>query len=162
VPLHYVGIRVRNLQRALRFYTRVLGLKVTVRGDFRAAGRGIWVGLQDPRSKVKLELNWYPPNSKYGGRYHPGDALDHIGFVLGNAPSERLEQEHARLLRAGARPTPVTPTTTGGWMFCVRDPDGNWVEVFRWPTAAERRAEQRMISRGSPRRRARSRAGKVT
>jgi catechol 2,3-dioxygenase-like lactoylglutathione lyase family enzyme len=113
VRLHYVGIRVTNLQRSLRFYTKLLGLRETVRGDFRKYGRGIWVGMQDPRSKVKLEINWYPPKSKYGSRYRPVDALDHVGFDIGSASSRKLSQVYGRLVRAGARPTPLTPEPTG-------------------------------------------------
>jgi catechol 2,3-dioxygenase-like lactoylglutathione lyase family enzyme len=142
VRLHYVGIRVSNLRRSLRFYTKVLGLRVMVRGDFRKFGRGIWVGLQDPRSKAKLEINWYPPESPFGSRYRAGDALDHIGFVIGHASARKLEKVYVGLLRAGARPTPMTPERTGGWMACVKDPDGNWVEIFRRPTPTEQRAER--------------------
>lgn len=140
--LHYVGIRVSDLRRSLRFYTRVLGLKETIRGDLRGLGRGIWVGLEDPKSKVKLELNWYPPGSAFGGRYRTGDALDHIGFEIGRASPRALVRRYEALLRAGARPTSITPATTDGWMGCVRDPDGNWVEVFRRPTPAEERRER--------------------
>jgi catechol 2,3-dioxygenase-like lactoylglutathione lyase family enzyme len=152
VRLHYVGIRVTNLQRSLRFYTQVLGSRETVRGDFRKYGRGIRVGTHDPRSKVKLDINWYPPKSKYGSRYRPGDALDHGGFDIGSATSRKLGQVYERLLRAGARLTSVTPGSTGGRMACVQDPDGNWIEVVRMPTATERRAESRLTSR-KPRRR---------
>lgn len=137
MPLHYVGIRVTNLRRSLRFYTRVLGLRVKIRGDHRSFGRGIWVGLEDPRTKAKLELNWYPPGSRFAKRYVPGEALDHVGFLLGPVPRSRLGAEYDRLLAAGARPTPVTPESTDGWQACVLDPDGNWIEIFRWPTRRE-------------------------
>jgi catechol 2,3-dioxygenase-like lactoylglutathione lyase family enzyme len=138
---------VKDLGRSLRFYTRVLGLKERARGDLRKEGRGIWVGLWDPRSKVKLEINWYPPNSRFGRRYRPGDALDHIGFDIGHVSSQKLQGVYTRLLRAGARPTPVTPAATEGWMACVQDPDGNWIEIFRLPTAADRRVERPVRNR---------------
>jgi catechol 2,3-dioxygenase-like lactoylglutathione lyase family enzyme len=147
VPYWYTGIRVTNLRRSLRFYTEVMGLKETIRGDHRSAGRGIWVGLSDPKTRQRLELNWYPPGSRYATRYRPGDGLDHLGFLLGNVPRSRLETEYARLLRRGATPTPMTPDVTDGWMFSVLDPDGNWVEVFRRPTAAEERQQAREARR---------------
>jgi lactoylglutathione lyase len=150
--LHYVGIRVRNLRRSLRFYTHVLGLRELVRGDHRPYGKGIWVGLTDPKSGVKLELNWYPPRSRYAVPFEPGEGLDHIGFFVGAVGRPTLEAEYRRLRRAGAGPTPVTPESSDGWQACVTDPDGHWIELFRWPTAAERRAEVRAKNRrGKPR-----------
>jgi catechol 2,3-dioxygenase-like lactoylglutathione lyase family enzyme len=140
--LHYVGIRVTDLDRSIRFYTRVMGLKVAVRGDHREYGRGIWVGLTDPRTHQKLELNWYPPESEFWVEYIPGEALDHVGFFLGRVPASSLRAEYDRLLRAGAKPTAITPDSTSGWQACVTDPDGNWIELFRWPTSAEARAER--------------------
>lgn len=154
MPLHYVGIRVRDLNRSLRFYTKVLGLKEVLRGDHRPYGKGVWVGLADPRSGVRLELNWYPPRSRYAVAFVPGEGLDHIGFHLGAVGRRRLEAEYRRLRAAGARPTPVTPASSDGWQACVKDPDGNWIEIFRGPTAAERRAEARAPRRRSRKRRA--------
>jgi catechol 2,3-dioxygenase-like lactoylglutathione lyase family enzyme len=152
VPFWYAGIRVTDLRRSLRFYTEVLGLREAIRGDHRSVGMGIWVGLEDPKTHQRLELNWYPPGSRYAVRYRSGEALDHLGFLLGNVPRSRLEAEYARLLRSGAKPTAVTPAVTDGWMFQVRDPDGNWVEVFRRPTPAEARRETQLARK----RRARS------
>jgi catechol 2,3-dioxygenase-like lactoylglutathione lyase family enzyme len=147
MPLEYVGIRVKDLRRAQRFYTKVMGLRVRKRGDIRKEGGGIWVGLSDPRSGHMLELNWYPPGSKFGTKFTPGESLDHIGFLLGNVSERRLVAEYERLLEAGARPTGVTPALTGGWMACVRDPEGNWVEIFRRPTPSELRPKRKKTPR---------------
>lgn len=144
--LEQVGLRVTNLQRSLRFYTKGLGLKVTARGDTRGWGGGLWVQLEDPRSHRNLELNWYPLGSMFGSRYTVGCGVDHIDFTLGVAPVSALETTLLRLLRAGARATPYTPATTAGWMASVLDPDGIWITVGRRPTAAERRAVSRSSS----------------
>lgn len=139
VRLYYVGIRVRDLRRSLRFYKDALGLREKIRGDHRRLGKGVWVGLEDPRSKAKLELNWYPSGSRFAKPYRAGEGLDHIGFLLGRVPRETLEAEYSRLLQAGARPTDVTPESSSGWQACVLDPDGNWIELFRWPVQKRRR-----------------------
>lgn len=147
MALRYTGIRVRELERSLRFYTGALGLKEVRRGDLRSFGLGVWVLLEDPRSHQRLELNWYPRSSSYGKRFVPGDGLDHIGFLLGRVSASRLGSEYRRLLRAGAGRTEITPEVSGGWVANVTDPDGNWVEIFRWPTAAEERAQRREASK---------------
>jgi catechol 2,3-dioxygenase-like lactoylglutathione lyase family enzyme len=143
VPLYYTGLRVRNLERSIQFYTRALGLKVENRGDGREWGAGLWVELTDPRSKGRIELNWYPKGSKWATPFEPGDALDHLGFFLGHVPRTHLDRLYRRLIANGAKPTRITPDFSEGWTAYVTDPDGNWVEIFRRPTAAEQRAQAR-------------------
>ncbi|HKS59247.1 MAG TPA: VOC family protein [Thermoplasmata archaeon] len=133
-----VGLRVTQLKRSVRFYTSALGLREVRRGDTRSWGGGIWVLLEDPRSRRKIELNWYPKGSRFYTRYRAGDAVDHLDFTLGVAPKKELERVYRRLLRQGAKPTGFEPSTTEGWMASVTDPDGIWVTIGRRPTAAER------------------------
>ncbi|MGI0152033.1 MAG: VOC family protein, partial [Thermoplasmata archaeon] len=118
------GIRVTDLDRSTKFYTEIMGLREQRRG--RVTHGGIWVLLSDPRTRQRLELNWYPPGSPFATRYVPGDGLDHIGF--------HFVQKAAFVRRAiarGAKPA-LFPTSPGGvpGVFYFRDPDGNWVEVF--------------------------------
>jgi len=150
MPLRYAGLRVTQLARSVRFYTKVLGLKEIRRGDARSVGAGIWVLLEDPKTKQHLELNWYPKGSAFGGKFTLGEGLDHLGFLLGRVPASALQREYDRLLRHGARPVGIPPEKTDGWTAYVTDPDGHWIEIFRWPTAAEERA-----ARPKPRRRKR-------
>jgi catechol 2,3-dioxygenase-like lactoylglutathione lyase family enzyme len=138
--LEQVGLRVTNLERSLRFYRRALGLEEVRRGDTRWWGGGIWVLLRDPRSRRVVELNWYPPTSRFYERYATGTAVDHLDFTLGVASRATLERAYRRLLRHGGRPTGLQPSTTEGWMASVRDPDGIWITVGRRPTPSERRA----------------------
>jgi catechol 2,3-dioxygenase-like lactoylglutathione lyase family enzyme len=137
--LEVAGLRVTDLGRSLRFYTRALGLAVEKRGDTRSWGGGKWVQLVDPRSRRRIELNWYPNGSRFYAPYRAGDALDHLDFSLGAAPRAALEVVYRRLLRSGARPTGYAPSTTEGWMASVLDPDGLWITIGRRPTRAERR-----------------------
>src|SRR5208282_1649326 len=126
-----VGLRVTQLSRSLKFYTKALGLRVVRRGDTRSWGGGIWVLLEDPRSRRKVELNWYPKESIFYSPYRAGEAVDHLDFTLGVASRTELERVYARLLRFGAKPTGYEPSTTSGWMASVTDPDGIWITVGR-------------------------------
>jgi lactoylglutathione lyase len=133
-----VGLRVSQLPRSLRFYTKALGLREVRRGDTRSWGGGIWVRLEDPSSHAKVELNWYPKGSLFAGPYRTGEGVDHLDFTLGVAPRRELERVYRRLLKQGGRPTGYEPSTTGGWMASVTDPDGIWITVGRRPTLRER------------------------
>jgi catechol 2,3-dioxygenase-like lactoylglutathione lyase family enzyme len=144
--LRYSGVRVTDLNRSLRFYTKALGLREVSRGDLSQYGRGTWVLLQDPSSHQRLELNWYPKGSQFDVPFVTGEGLDHIGFFLGPVPAGTLSRMVKRLLRHGAGPTNVTPATTEGWVGYVTDPDGNWIEIFRAQTTAEKRREKAKVA----------------
>lgn len=135
-----VGLRVTDLRRSLRFYTRALGLKIVRKGDTRSWGGGLWVLLKDPKSHRMVELNWYPKASRFYSPFRAGDSLDHLDFDIGVADRAVLEKVYRGLLRNGGKPTGYHPATTEGWMASVKDPDGNWITVGRSPTRSERRA----------------------
>ena len=120
-----MGIRVTDLDRSLAFYSRALGLEEERRGDNLANGGGIWVLLRDPRSGMRLELNWYPPESRWAIPYEPGEGLDHIGFVVGD-----VRAAYQELLAHGAEPR-IDPDVSDGFIAYVADPDGNWIEIYR-------------------------------
>ena len=122
--LRYCGIRVRDLDRSTAFYVGLLGLKEVGRRSTRRAGT--WVLLEDPRTHQRLELNWYPPGSRFAIPYVPGDGLDHLGFHVAR-PAETVR----RLRRAGVEMA-LDPSAAGGipGVYYLKDPDGNWVEIF--------------------------------
>ncbi len=119
----YAGLRVTDLERSLRFYREGLGLVEEGRGTMSHGGT--FVGLLDPATKFRLELNYYPPGSPYAVPYAVGEGLDHLGVVV---PDARAAIE--RLRRLGAR-VAVEPWHEAGryWIGFVEDPDGIWVEV---------------------------------
>ncbi len=61
--LRYCGIRVLDLERSLKFYNVLFGLKVKRKGKMYHGGK--WILLEDGRSHQRLELNWYPKDSPY-------------------------------------------------------------------------------------------------
>ena len=119
----YLGIRVTDLARSLRFYTEGLGLRERGRGSMSHGGQ--FVGLEDPTSHFELELNVYPAGSPYAVPYAVGEGLDHLGVEVTDARAtiERLRAMGARVA--------VEPWLEGGryWIGFVEDPDGIWIEV---------------------------------
>jgi catechol 2,3-dioxygenase-like lactoylglutathione lyase family enzyme len=59
----YFGIRVRDLKRSIRLYSRVLGLKQVHKGTMGHGG--VFVHLKKPGSSQRLELNYYPPGNRF-------------------------------------------------------------------------------------------------
>jgi catechol 2,3-dioxygenase-like lactoylglutathione lyase family enzyme len=122
--LRYFGIRVRDLERSVRFYTELLGLREVGGGRMYHGGR--YVVVQDPRTRQRLELNWYPPGHPWATRYVPGEGLDHIGFRVPDAAAT-----YRTLLGKGVRPA-LAPGDRHGvrGVYYLLDPDGNWLEFF--------------------------------
>lgn len=129
--LAYTGLRVTDLERSLRFFTRFFGLSEVARGDSSSSGGGVAVLLRDPFTGQKLELNYYPPGSKYSVPYVPGEGLDHVAFRVADLAGKlkELAKEGYLPVRKG---DPVEPMK-GFHLAYVSDPDGNWVELWQQP-----------------------------
>jgi catechol 2,3-dioxygenase-like lactoylglutathione lyase family enzyme len=134
--LSYVGLRVRDLPKSVAFYTEVFGLvpvqpEELGRMDPKQPGA---ILLRDPVSGLRLELNYYPPDSPYAVPYSPGEALDHIAFKV-----DDLDATLARLEKLGYRPERMAhyegpmAVTPHYRMAYVGDPDGMQLELFDAP-----------------------------
>ncbi len=119
----YTGIRVRDLDRSIRFYTEGLGMELRGRRKIPRTG-GENVDLATPGSDRILELNWYPRVGMVK-QYRKGDELDHMAFRV-----EFMKAAIEHLARHGGRTT-VPPFREGeSWVAFVADPDGIWIELL--------------------------------
>jgi len=127
--LVYTGLRVRDIERSLKFYTEILDMEVVERLESFEPTRGKAVTLRSPGSSQLLELNWYEEGSRFGTAYVSGEELDHLGFEV-----EDLEDAVKRLEEKGVEVV-VRPGTIGGnigWREAfVKDPDGIWIELVQ-------------------------------
>jgi lactoylglutathione lyase len=121
--LVYFGIRVRNLKRSLRFYTKALGMNVIHRG--RMLHGGVFVHLKKRGSTQRLELNYYPPTNRFYENYRSGTEMDHIGFWVND-----VDRTYAQLISRGARKAVAPFSNNGERLAYVKDPDGIWIEFF--------------------------------
>lgn len=117
----YTGIRVRNLKKSIRFYTKFFGMKVIAKGKIPSTKGQIAV-LKNDDSAQELELNYYPNNVTY----ETGEELDHLAFEVDDLDAllKKLELDGIK---------PVTGVITGGvrwsrWCY-IADPDGIWIEL---------------------------------
>ncbi len=120
---YYTGIRVRDLKKSLAFYRKAFGMKVVNEGTMGHGGK--YVQLVGDGSRQKLELNWYPPGSRFYTPYRKGEEMDHFAFVVDDVRKAYLD-----LLRKGAKPA-VPPEKSEGTEVYVQDPDGIWIELLQ-------------------------------
>ena len=100
-----------------------MGMRELLRGRMKAGG--VFVQLKDPRSRQRLELNYYPPGKKYYERFKNGSELDHLAFW------ERDVDKRYEELLARAATGAVEPFSKGGYRLAfVKDPDGIWIELL--------------------------------
>ncbi|HUI24259.1 MAG TPA: VOC family protein [Nitrososphaerales archaeon] len=119
----YTGIRVKNLEESVRFYTRLLGMKETGRNRIEATG-GTVVSLKSVEGGQELELNYYPKRNKYAIKYAAGEGLDHLAFKV-----EDLDVALAELGKAGHPTVLKVKGSSSRWAY-VKDPNGIWIELF--------------------------------
>ena len=125
--LDYAGLRVTRLAAAVRFYTKALGLVERSRG--RMSHGGVWVLLEDPRSHQRLELNWYPPKSRFYAPFVPGEGFDHLGVRV-----QDLAAAEARLERAGAKKVDEITYRGKPQLAYFEGPDRAWIELILSPS----------------------------
>jgi lactoylglutathione lyase len=125
--LSYFGIRVTDLERSVRFYTKFFKLKEVARVDNLSRGAGLAVLLRDPESGSKLELNYYPPSSQFGSPFIGGESLDHLCFRVENV-EEMLQELAEEKIYPVDLPSEVADGKTIAY---IKDPDGNWIELWR-------------------------------
>jgi len=121
--LIYSGIRVKDLEKSVAFYTQVMGMKVTDRAKHEET-KGENVGLGNEEGQYSLELNYYEKGSKFATDYGVGEGLDHLAFHV-----EDIDKFAAEASKAGYPIVLDMKTQTSRWVY-IQDPNGIWIEIF--------------------------------
>ena len=119
----YVGIRVKDVEKSISFYTGLLGMKVQGRSKIELT-KGETVGLETEDGGFILELNYYEQNSPYHTEYMVGEGLDHLAFKVDDL-DRTLEEARKR----GYRIILEMKAQENRWAY-IEDPNGIWIEVF--------------------------------
>ena len=118
----YTGIRVKDLDESVDFYTKVLGMKVVDRNKVPIA-KGEVVNLVSEDGGFILELNHYDKASKYNSRYTVGEGLDHLAFK-----ADDLDGLLAEAKKLGYPSVVEMKTEHSRWVY-LKDPNGIWIEL---------------------------------
>jgi lactoylglutathione lyase len=120
-------LRVGDLERSLKFYTEVLGMRLLRRNDYPDGKFTLaFVGYQDEADGAVLELtyNWGVDS------YEPGTAYGHVALEVDDACEEIRRRGGVVTREAG----PMKHGTTV--IAFVQDPDGYKVELIQKKRAA--------------------------
>jgi lactoylglutathione lyase len=127
VAFGYTGIRVKDLEESVKFYTGVLGMKEVDRFTQESTlGKVVLLAMEG--SGHQLELNYYPPGNRFDVKYDVGEGLDHLGFEV-----KDLDAVLAEAKRAGYPAHLVMKDSTHRWAY-IQDPNGIWIEFFVPPS----------------------------
>jgi len=121
--LIYTGIRVKDLEKSVEFYTKLLGMKETGRTEVDMT-KGETVGLVSEDGGHLLELNYYGKGSDFDTKYGVGEALDHLAFQV-----DDLDKAIAEAAKAGYPVVLDMKTKTSRWTY-IKDPNGIYIELF--------------------------------
>jgi len=119
----YVGIRVKDLQKSIDFYTKLLGMRVVGRHKFEKTGGEI-VNLRGEKGGFMLELNHYERDSPFNTPYVLGEELDHLAFRVDDL-DEALEEA-----RSSGYPSVLEIESDNTRWAYIEDPNGIWVELY--------------------------------
>ena len=115
----HAGITVRDLERARRFYSDLLGLKEVARPDLGFPG--IWYAIGACQLHLMVPPEGWPagePDGAFAGR------VRHLALGV-----EGWETLTARLKAEGVPLRESAPTPRGPRRVFVKDPDGNVLEL---------------------------------
>jgi catechol 2,3-dioxygenase-like lactoylglutathione lyase family enzyme len=116
-----VSLSVGDLDESRRFYGEVLGLEdVTPHGQ----SAPVFFRISKTETGYSQSMNLFPAEKPLAREESP---LHHLAFQI---PRDLFEEEQSRLEEAGLSPArndhPEIPVRS----MYVRDPDGNWIELF--------------------------------
>jgi lactoylglutathione lyase len=123
-------LRVGNLQRAIDFYTQVLGmtlLRTSENPEYKYTLAFVGYGSNPEHAELELTYNWGVDH------YEPGTAYGHIALAVPDAAAacDRIRQAGGNVTREAG------PVKGGSTVIAfVTDPDGYKIELIERPESA--------------------------
>ena len=123
--LAHTMIRVRDLEKSLDFYTRILGMEVLRQKEYpegKFTNTFVGYGPEETHPAIELTYNWGQEEA-----YDMGNGWGHVALEVPDvyATCEKLQQAGAKITR------PPGPMKHGTRVIAfVEDPDGYKVELL--------------------------------
>lgn len=122
----YTGIRVKDLEASVKFYTTVLGMKVRGRNTIDAAKGTVVELVCEGEGANTLELNYYEKGSRFDTKYEVGEGLDHLAFVVKDLDAALAEADKA------GHPVVLKMREPESRYAYIQDPNGIWIELAQF------------------------------
>mgnify|MGYP003627872098 CR=1 FL=1 len=116
----HVVLYVKDTDKMLDFYTRVLGFQVTDRGEIPGRGSEIIFLSQDPDEHHQVGM--VPMREDAG----PSNSVAHIAFRV-----ENMDELRSKIEALQGEGVEMRPTSHGNtWSIYMQDPEQNGIEIF--------------------------------
>ncbi len=125
--LLHIMLRVGNLQRAIDFYTQVMGmtlLRTSENPEYKYTLAFLGFGTNPEHAELELTYNWGVDH------YEPGTAYGHIAVAVPDAyvACDKIRQAGGQVTREAG------PVKGGSTVIAfVTDPDGYKIELIQRP-----------------------------
>jgi lactoylglutathione lyase len=124
----HISIRTSNLERAIDFYSSLLGLKLLNKRLIPQNNAEI-AFLQDPNGKgATLELTFYRNQKKFIQADYEDRLFDHIAFEVRNI-GNTIDEMRKKGVTITDEPFQLSPN--GPLIAFVEDPDGTLIELIQ-------------------------------
>jgi lactoylglutathione lyase len=126
----HASIRTSNMEKSIDFYSKFLGLKVTVRREIPQNNAEI-AFLQDGEAKgALLELTWYRSQKKFVQAEYEDRLFDHLAFEVKDMNKTIDDMRKASVTITDE---PFKLNSSGSLIAFVEDPDGTLIELIERP-----------------------------
>lgn len=123
----HTSIRTSNMERAINFYTRLLGLKLASRREIPQNNAEI-AFLRDPEEEgATLELTFYRNQKKFSQPDYEDRVFDHIAFEVKDM-TKTIAAMRKENVTITDEPFKLSPS--GSLLAFVEDPDGTLIELI--------------------------------
>ena len=126
--IDHIAISVKNLHEALKFYTEVLGLKIT---DREYSKPGVEYFLDCGSSLIGLIQGDLKGETHFFA--DGGLGANHVSFRVPKGDFDRVVEE----VRSRGLTITFMKKREKSWSLYFLDPDGNKLEITAWPLEAE-------------------------
>ena len=109
----YTGIRVKDMDESIAFYTKVLNMTVAEKRERTEPTKGEVVTLKSNLTNQLLELNWHAGESPFCSEYRNGEELDHLAFEVDDI-DKWVSELHTKGVKIEIQPGEIGALSDGG------------------------------------------------